>query len=144
LHDGENLEDFNYSSDGQLWLKTKSIVRKELLNEFSEKNSIHFSSTKLSDQFKELYSLLQKNISKSHSLLDLYIREKNDSIIKLIDTKKLVSELYKLKVFEWGGDYQNSLDKYLVSRFVKTIKSYDELMSKFDKEINRAVQGYVA
>jgi hypothetical protein len=60
-----------------------------------------------------------------------------------LDEKQLVSELYKLKTFDWGGDYQNSLDKYLVSRYVKVIKSYDTLISKFDTEINTAVQGYV-
>jgi len=53
------------------------------------------------------------------------------------------SELYKLKSFAWGGDYQNSLDKYLVSHYVKVIQSYDELLSKFKTEISTAVQGYV-
>jgi hypothetical protein len=49
-----------------------------------------------------------------------------------------------LKNFEWGGDYQNSLDKYLVSRYVKVQNpSFDYLMSKFETEINPAVQGYV-
>ena len=65
------------------------------------------------------------------------------SILAELDTKKLVSELYKLKSFDWGGDYQNSLDKYLVSRYVKVLQSYDTLVSKFDTEINTAVQGYV-
>jgi len=35
------------------------------------------------------------------------------------------------------------LDKYLVSRYVKTLKSYSTLVSKFETEINVAVQGYV-
>ncbi|MDR2797616.1 MAG: hypothetical protein LBB80_04670, partial [Treponema sp.] len=42
-----------------------------------------------------------------------------------------------------GGDYKNSLDKYLVSHYVKTISSFDLLLSKFDTEINHAVKGYV-
>ncbi len=70
----------------------------------------------------------------------------NDENVKQVvklDTVQLVSELYKLKNFEWGGDYQNSLDKYLVSHYVKVHKSYDTLISKFEKEINVAVQGYV-
>jgi hypothetical protein len=60
-----------------------------------------------------------------------------------LDTTQLVSELYKLKNFDWGGDYQNSLDKYLVSRYVKVHTSFDTLITKFDTEINAAVQGYV-
>lgn len=71
------------------------------------------------------------------------MKDKNVVILKSLDRAKLVSELYKLKIFEWGGDHQNSLDKYLVSHYVKTISSYDIIMSKFENEINRAVQGYV-
>ena len=51
--------------------------------------------------------------------------------------------MYKLKVFDWGGDYQNALDKYLVSRYVKANNSYDWLVSKLETEITQAVKGYV-
>jgi hypothetical protein len=80
------------------------------------------------------------NPVQSHNLLNKYIEKKNKSLLAALDTKKLVSELYKLKTFDWGGDYQNSLDKYLVSRYVKVIQSYDTLISKFDTEIST---GYV-
>jgi hypothetical protein len=61
-----------------------------------------------------------------------------------VDIPQLVSELYRLKNFDWGGSYQNSLDKYLVSRYVRVQNpSLDTLMSKFETEINSAVQGYV-
>lgn len=143
LSDGDNLAEFNTDPLGQLWLKTKSIIRKELLAEFVEKYSIGLKSKTLGDQFKELYEMLQGNLSKSNQQLDQFIREKNKEILTTLDRKKLVSELFKLKVFEWGGDYQNSLDKYLVTHYVKAIISFNELMSKFEKEINHAVQGYV-
>lgn len=143
LHDCDNLTEFNTDSVGQLWLKTKSIISKELVAEFIKKYSIILNSNTLSGQFEELFLILQSNLSQSHYELDLYIKEKNAQILELLDRESLVSELYKLKTFEWGGDYQNSLDKYLVSHYVKAIISYDTLMSKFEKEINRAVQGYV-
>lgn len=142
-HDSENLEIFNSDTSGQLWLKTKSIVRREIITEFINQNSITLKATTLNKQFEELFNILNKDIEKSHKLLDSYIRDKNSLLLKELDSQKLVSELYKLKVFEWGGDYQNSLDKYLVSHYVKAISSYDLLMSKFEHEINRAVQGYV-
>ncbi len=142
-HDGEDLSIFNENLIGQLWLKTKSIVRKELIAEFTSQNSIKLSSSNLTAQFEELFSVLLVNIDNSHLLLDNYFKTKNNSVLNKLDSTQLVSELYKLKVFEWGGDYQNSLDKYLVSHYVKAITSYDTLMSKFEYEINRAVQGYV-
>ena len=142
-HDSNSLENFNNDNIGQLWLKTKSIVRKELISEFIKRHSISLQSRKLKEQFEELFNTLKNNPTLSHNYLDEYIRIKNEEILKRLDKERLVSELYKLKVFEWGGDYQNSLDKYLVSHYVKAISSYDELMSKFENEISRAVQGYV-
>jgi hypothetical protein len=68
---------------------------------------------------------------------------KNRETLKKLDVDGLVNELYKLKYFDWGGDYQNSLDKYLVSRYVKANKSFNWLNSKLDREIAQAVRGYV-
>jgi hypothetical protein len=143
LHESEKLEEFSSDEQGLLWLKVKSIVRKELISDFVIENKIELEETSLNGQFFELYALLVKNPTKSHRLLNEYIEEKNRSVLGALDTKKLVSELYKLKSFDWGGDYQNSLDKYLVSRYVKVLQSYDMLVSKFETEISTAVQGYV-
>lgn len=143
LHESEKLEEFSEDSLGLLWLKVKSITRRELISEFVGANGIALKATSLNGQFIELYTLLAEGPTKSHEILDEYIREKNEKVLDTLDIKKLVSELYKLKSFDWGGDYQNSLDKYLVSRYVKVLQSYDTLISKFETEISTAVQGYV-
>jgi len=143
LHDSEQLEEFSINSDGLLWLKIKSILRKELISEFILINNIILSSKSLKNQFVELFEILSVNVEKSNQLIDSFIKEENKKQLSKLNTEQLVSELYKLKTFDWGGDYQNSLDKYLVSRYVKVLKSYDTLISKFDTEISVAVQGYV-
>jgi hypothetical protein len=143
LHDSQNLEEFSSNKLGSLWLKLKSIIRKEFILGFTEKNNIKLSEKSINKQFEELFDLLSQNIENSNQLLDNYIQEENKIQLSKLDTKQLVSELYKLKKFDWGGDYQNSLDKYLVTRYVKALKSYDTLISKFETEINVAVQGYV-
>lgn len=143
LHESEKLEEFSSDEQGLLWLKVKSIVRKELISEFVTENEIELKEASLNGQFIELYARLIKNPTKSAKLLNAFIERKNKSALAILDTRKLVSELYKLKSFDWGGDYQNSLDKYLVSRYVKVIQSYDALISKFETEISTAVQGYV-
>lgn len=77
-------------------------------------------------------------------MLDKFIRQINDEEGSKLDIQQIVSELYKLKNFDWGGGYQNSLDKYLVSHYVKVQNpSYENLISKLETEINIAVQGYV-
>lgn len=143
LHESEQLDEFSTDNIGLLWLKTKSIIRKELIAEFVQQNNISLSETALGKQFVELFNLLCKDAINSHNTLDAYIKEKSKIQMTELNTEQLVSELYKLKNFDWGGDYQNSLDKYLVSRYVKVHKSYDTLVSKFETEIHVAVQGYV-
>ena len=142
-HKSEKLEEFSSDAAGLLWLKTKSIIRKKLVEDFTQRNCITLNETGLGKQFVELFNLFSENVSKYTSLLDNYIREKNKEVLAELNTEKLVSELYKLKNFDWDGDYQNSLDKYLVSRYVKIHQSYETLISKFETEINVAVQGYV-
>ena len=143
IYDSANLLDFSQNQEALLWLKTKSIVRKEIISEFCRQNEIKLKENSLTKQFEELFTILSKDIISAHKKLDDYIRTKNTQVLKVLNQEKLVSELYKLQTFEWGGDYQNSLDKYLVSHYVKAIQSYDELTAKFDTEINRAVRGYV-
>lgn len=143
LYENETLEEFSIDTIGLLWLKTKSIIRKELISEFVNNNKIEIKERTLLKQFVELFDILCKNVDNSHKILDCYIKEKSKVQASEIKTKELVSELYKMKNFDWGGDYKNSLDKYLISHYVKVNKNYHSLISKFETEINIAVQGYV-
>jgi hypothetical protein len=144
LHKNEELDEFSKDPTGLLWLKTKSIIRKELIAAFIEVNDISLKETALAKQFIELFKELSYDIEKSNKSLNDFIRLENNKQVEALDTAQLVSELYKLKNFDWGGDYQNSLDKYLVSRYVKVHNpSYENLLSKFESEISIAVQGYV-
>lgn len=143
LYDNDRLEEFNFDSLGLLWLKIKSIVRKELISDFLSNENIELNETSLAGQFIELYNLLSQTPETSHQILDDFIKRKSVLQAEGLEVEKLVSELYKLRYFDWGGDYKNALDKYLVDRYIKVYKNFDELVSKFDTEINRAVQGYV-
>jgi hypothetical protein len=143
LYDSDRLEDFNFNLSALLWLKIKSITRKEILANFLSENAIDLNAKGLNGQFKELYDLLSNNLVENHIKLNNFIRTTNTKQITNLNTQELVSELYKMRNFDWGGDYKNQLDKYLVDRFIKVYQNYDKLLEKFDTEINRAVQGYV-
>jgi hypothetical protein len=144
LYKNQELEDFSNDNVGLLWLKTKSIIRKQFIPEFIKINNITLQETAISKQFIELFGILTLDVDNSNKILTEYIESENSKQVKALDATQLVSELYKLKNFNWGGDYQNSLDKYLVSRYVKVHSpSYENLLSKFETEINVAVQGYV-
>lgn len=143
LYDSDRLEEFNFNPLGLLWLKIKSIVRKELISDFLESENIKLKETSLGAQFIELYDLLSETSENSHQILDNFIRQKSISQAENLDLENLVSELYKLRYFDWGGDYKNALDKFLVDRYIKVYRTFDEIHSKLDTEISLAVQGYV-
>jgi len=144
LYRNENLEEFSCNRTGLLWLKLKSIIRVPLVKDFLAFSDYEINAKKLDEKFRALFDLLSKNIDKSHFLLDEFIKNVNIQQKSIVDIQQLVSELYKLKTFVWGGDNQNSLGKYLVRRYIKVENpSFNNLMSKFETEINPAVQGYV-
>lgn len=47
-----------------------------------------------------------------------------------VDENKVRTALHKINAYEWGGDHNNSLDQYLVRRYVKVISDYDTLQKK--------------
>jgi len=142
-HDSDELKEFNTNQEGLLWLKVKSIVRRGIIDEFIDENRISLKSTRLTDQFKELFEELKKNTDNSHKILNDYTRKKNASQLAALDLDKLVAELYKVDTFRWGADNQNDLSKYLVKKYVKDNQSYEFLLSKINTEISKTVQDYL-
>lgn len=56
---------------------------------------------------------------------------------------ELITELYKMHVFDWGGLHQNSLEKTIVDNYVKKIVSFDRLNECIDNELLASMRGYV-
>lgn len=138
----DELSIFSQDTEALLWLKLKTIVRKKWLNAFVQQHQLHLTTSTLQDQFRELYTLLQSR-PEAHSWLEQFIRDENRQLALALPVEQLVSELYKLRVFDWGGSYQNNLDRYLVNNFIKTISSFEEISKKIDTEIHLSVANYV-
>ncbi|MFH1258412.1 MAG: hypothetical protein ABII74_01115 [Elusimicrobiota bacterium] len=86
------------------WLKLRSISRKELLDEFCTLANIDCSNVRGTALFEHVYKL-----QPSEELLDKFIAQKflAERSERKANETALVSELYKMKVFDWGGLYQN-------------------------------------
>lgn len=143
LHQERRLIDFIDNQEGILWLKIKSIMRPELLKTFCHKYDIQLISTTKKDKFEELYNIVLADIEYYGPLLDTFIISENEKELKKLNAEKLVSQLYKVQHFEWGGDNTNALDKYLVKHYVKDLNSYDKLIAKCKSEISLVVQNYL-
>lgn len=55
----------------------------------------------------------------------------------------VITELYKMQSFDWGGLHQNSLEKTIVDNYVKKIVSFDRLNESIDNELLASMRGYV-
>ncbi|WP_434501949.1 hypothetical protein [Prevotella sp.] len=129
----QNLYTFNNNENALLYLKVRAVCRGKQIKQFTEKNGIVLNSTKINEQFAELFSVMEK-IPNGMLMLDTYLRDKNNEWYHTmgVDEDKLKSGLRQINNYEWGGDQENSLDQYLVRRYIKVISDYDELKSKAD------------
>lgn len=126
-----NLFAFNNNAEALLYLKVKAICRKTLITQFLKENNLTLKSKKVKEQFPELYALLE-NKPELKPQLDCFLRNRNNEWYKEmgVDEDKVRTALRKINAYEWGGDHNNSLDQYLVRRYVKVISDYDTLQKK--------------
>lgn len=126
-----NLFAFNNNDKALLYLKVRAICRKTLIKQFVKENNLTLKSTKVKEQFPELYALLE-NKPELIPKLDCFLRDRNNEWYKEmgVDEDKVRTALCKINAYEWGGDHNNSLDQYLVKRYVKDISDYDTLRKK--------------
>lgn len=127
----QNLYVFNHNDNALLWLKVRAVCRGKQIDQFLAENSIKISSTKIGEQNVELFEILEKN-NNAMDMLDKYLRIKNHNWYDAmgIDEVQLKEDLYRVRYYAWGGDQNNSLDKHLVSRYVKVISNFEELLGK--------------
>lgn len=138
-----NLFAFNNNDKALLYLKVRAICRKTLITQFLKENNLTLKSTKVKEQFPELYALLEKK-PELIPKLDSFLQNRNNEWYKEmgVDVDKVRTALCKINAYEWGGDHNNSLDQYLVRRYVKVISDYDTLQKKA-KEIQANAWNFV-
>jgi len=59
------------------------------------------------------------------------------------DEPALITELYKMQMFDWGGLHQNSLEKTIIDNYVKKIRSFDALEASVEEELFYRMKSYV-
>ena len=126
-----------------LWLKLRSIDRRELLEEFCGRIGVPFAGAGTAET---LWKPINSNLQ-ARQALDDFMR-----LCKMREGERIEasfenirSNLYKMKHFHWGGGYRNSLDKAIVSRYVKTdsIVPFDELAAICKTELLEMSRGYL-
>lgn len=112
-------------------MKVRAIRRSKLLNQFITDNKLKLENTRIANQNVELFNLLKKR-NDAGEMLDRFLQNLSHEWYNEtgIDIPRLKDDLYKIRNYTWGGDQNNSLDKHLISRYVKVISDYSELQGK--------------
>ena len=63
--------------------------------------------------------------------------------VRAADEPTLIGELTQVEDFDWGGIYQNNLEKAIVDRYVKRLKTLAEVNAAFTDEITPAVHAWL-
>ena len=139
LYQANDFEKLLKDLNSLLFLKIRSITRKALLVEFANEIGINPNQGTI-DLIKQI-----ANSPKTKKTIDKFINDKfqDERKERKVYEDKLISELYKLKIFDWGGLYQNNLERTIVDNYIKKIKNFDVLMDKVDNEIHESLKGYV-
>ena len=122
------------------WLKLRSISRKELLIEFCVLANIDCSNICGTALFEHIYNLQPSEALLNKFIAQKYLAERSE---RKANEANIVSELYKMEVFDWGGLYQNNLERTIVDNYIKKISSFDILNEKIENEIHESMRGYV-
>lgn len=139
LFRAQKMNVFNDDTNGLLWLKVRAVCRGKQLKSFLETNQITLQSQRIADRNIELFEYLEHKEG-AMAMLDTFLGNLNNEWYNAqnVDIEKLKSDLYKVKDYSWGGDQNNSLDKYFVSRYVKVISEFDKLESSKEGIANNA------
>lgn len=141
--DDNDLLDFSRTSEGLLWLKLRSIDRSALLAEFCADIGYQPTQRITADS---IWHNMAANKGFGNAL-DKFMRkcQTRENRVEAVSTDSIRSNLYRMTHFHWGGGFRNSLDKAIVSRYVKTdrIIPFDRLELICDGELRDMSRGYL-
>lgn len=138
-NDNEFEEIFSHDL-GIHFLKIRSLSRNNILRELAERADIDVSGIDNRNLFE--YIFCQQIDDK---LLNKFIEEKYDDERKerIGNEEFLYSQLFKLKIFDWGGFYQNAVEQTIVNNYVKKVQDFEKLCNLVENDINPRLKGYI-
>ena len=127
--------------DGLRFLKLRSLSRKEYLEQLFPFAGVVPKTTQATPMFRQAFEEPKVDTE----IIDQFIRKiyNNERKERRDLEPALVSELYKIQVFDWGGLHQNNLERTIVDQYVKKITDYETLNGKVENELQQSMRGYV-
>lgn len=131
------INDISEQKNGFRYLLIRSMNRNKICVELLEHFKISYN--KKGKDFTEVIFNSEISTNDIHEFIKKYAKANR---LKDEDRIYLQDQLSRLKYFDWGGTYQNALEKTIVNNFVKKYKSYDEINKHIESSILDSVRGY--
>jgi len=125
---------------GIYFLKMRSTSRSNILRELAKRLKIDISGVSGRELFEFMFCKNIANEEIDDFIKQIYDRERKE---RIKNEDYLYLQLYKLKVFDWGGFYQNAVEQTIVNNYVKKIRDYEQLCNSIENDINPKLRGYI-
>ena len=136
----DNIRELGLDNQGLRFLKLRSLSRKEHLNRLISDHRLEIPDGKPLERLKAVFNSPITDTQIDASIFNIYSEERG---LRAANEPELITELYKLQAFDWGGLHQNSLEKTIVDNYVKKIRFYDQLQDRVENELFHSMKSYV-
>ena len=140
LYSNDKIRELAETNDGMRFLKLRSLSRKKHLEYLINKFELQIGNLKSREWLEFVYRSAIQSEDIDHVIQELFEKERK---IRRDNEQQLISELYKIQSFEWGGLHQNSLETTIVNRYVKQITSYESLRDEIEGNLHNSLRAYV-
>lgn len=137
----DQIRELSEDRSGYRFLLLRSLSRAEAMRTLARNCNYDVSGIPARELLQHLYeneSISPENIKST--IKEIYTAERAD---RKKNEAALISELYRIQSFDWGGLHQNSLEKTIVNNYVKKISSYDTLCESIDNRLYPSMRSYV-
>ena len=140
MYDQNEFHELVNHRDGVYFLKLRSMNRAPYMRGVASRAGIDVSEIHGRHLLRHLF---EHRIDED--LVEAFVQEiyEEERAQRRAKEPNLISELYKMQVFDWGGLYQNALERTIANRYVKKTVSYDRLCEVIEGELHRSLRGYV-
>ena len=141
LFKDDKIRELSATGEGMRLLKLRSLSRKEYLYYCINKFEVDIGNSKTNNEkLRLIYESDLRSVNIDDVIQELFEKERKT---RRENEQQLVSELYKVQSFEWGGLHQNSLEATIVNRYVKKITSYESLSDAIQGDLHNSLRAYV-
>ena len=109
----DNISELGCDRNGMRFLLLRSLSRREHMERLAEENGIDLDGIPSKQRLSFLFESEISEDRIKETIEQIYSEERE---ARLEQEPQLVSELYRMQAFDWGGLHQNSLEKTIINK----------------------------